>query len=183
MDVSGGACSRAKGMAMACQPFHSFSFCRLQSPAPSIASLPWNSPCAVIGVTAVLRLWPRGPETWKQLRWLGISSALLYCPKRAYRLDSHSACKAQNLQEILKVTLQYVNDTPHTWMRNFKYEGVIEQGGKQRERKGKCFSGPVLLPSWLLPSSTQAVWHWACAAHQKTQISAEISEMTKTRSY
>ena len=129
IDGSDGACSRAKGMAVACQPFHSFSFCRLlsavQSPAFSIASLPWSSPCAMIGVTVVLPLWPHGLETWKE-QSLGISSALLYSPKTASRLDLHIACKTQNLQEILKFAVQYINNTPHMQMHNFKYHSVIE---------------------------------------------------------
>lgn len=129
IDGSDGACSRATGMAMARQPFHSFSFCRLlsavQSPASSIPSLPWNSPCAVIGVIAVLPSWAHGLETWKQGS-TGISSALLYCPKTAYGFDFHTGCKIQNLQEILKFAVQHIKDTPHIQIHNFKYHGVIE---------------------------------------------------------
>lgn len=129
IDGSEGACSRANRMAMAHQPFHSFSFCRLmsavQSPASSVASLPWNSSCATISITAALPSWAHRLETWKQ-ESSEISSALLYCPKTAYGLNFHAGCKTQNLQEILKFAMHYIKDAPHSQIPNFKYHGVIE---------------------------------------------------------
>lgn len=104
---------------------------------------------------------------------------LLHCPKAAHRPNLHMACKPQNLLEMLKFAVQYVNNTPHIQMCRFKYHSAIEQGGNHKETKGECFSGPVL--SW--PSIIWAAWRQVYATRQSAPLPVETGEMTETQSY
>lgn len=131
IDGSEAACCSIRGMSMACEPFHSFSLCRLmsagQSPTSSITSLPRSAPCAGIAVTVVFH--------HRHMGWrcgsVKAQGFLLLCFSALNQTIGLTSIP-QNLKKLLSFCLctvlavQSTKDNPHTQMHSFKYHDGME---------------------------------------------------------